>query len=351
MKPLEIEQWLREEDEDRLTSLWLQANQVRRRWVGDEIHLRGLVELSSYCRRGCHYCGLRAANHTLPRYRLYREEALDSVRRAVSLGYGTVVLQAGEDPVLDRTWISSLIREIKEVTGLVVTLSLGERTPEELAAWKAAGADRYFLRFETSNESLFRKVHPASPSAGADRLELLATARRLGYEIGSGLLVGLPGQSYGDLVRDIELLGEQDFDMVGMGPFIPHPETPLGREAAPCEDQVPSTSLMTWKAIALARLSCPGANIPSTTALSCVEGAGGHRFALECGANILMLNLTPADKRDLYEIYPGKGRTDTPEAADRATREMIGTLCREVGTGRGDAPRFRAQFPTEGIGP
>ena len=347
MKASEIERWLREEDKDRLKLLWHEADEVRNQRVGDEVHLRGLIELSNYCRRACHYCGLRAANHTLPRYRLLQQEALQSARRAAALGYGTVVLQAGEDSVLTLSWMATLIRRIKTSTGLVVTLSLGERTPEELVAWKLAGADRYFLRFETSNDKLYRKVHPAWPALCNNRFEILAAARNLGYEIGSGLLVGLPGQRYKDLVQDIELLKEHDFDMVGVGPFIPHPETPLGLVDVSCPDQVPATSLMTWKTIALTRLLCPGANIPSTTALSCVEGADGHRFALKSGANILMLNVTPEDKRDLYEIYPGKGKTDTPEAADKKTREMIERLCRKVGKGRGDAPRFLARAPKE----
>ena len=347
MEKSEIESWLREEDEDKLQLLWHAANEARAKHIGDEVYLRGLIEISNYCRRACHYCGLRSANRGLPRYRLLQQEALMSARKAASLGYSTVVLQAGEDSVLTQSWMGTLIRRIKTSTGLVVTLSLGERTPEELVAWKLAGADRYFLRFETSNEELYRKVHPSWPAICNNRFELLAAARNLGYEIGSGLMVGLPGQSYEDLVRDIQLLKKHDFDMIGVGPFIPHPDTPLGQVTGKCDDQVPATSLMTWKTVALARLVCPDANIPSTTALSLVEGPNGHRNALNRGANILMLNVTPEDKRDLYEIYPGKGKTDTPEAVDQKTREMITKLCRKIGKGRGDAPRFSKRKPKE----
>ena len=224
--------WLQETDPGRLDELWRQADRVRQDSVGGEVHLRGLIELSNYCVRLCGYCGLRAGNLDLERYRLSDDEILDAARMAVAFGYGTVVLQSGEDPALTCHRISRLIQRIKAETALAVTLSLGERDDDELAAWRQAGADRYLLRFETSNRALYERIHPplemerrgaeipvcrpsepisrqtrifARPACCLhERLVILATLRRLGYEVGSGVMIGIPGQTYDDLADDIE---------------------------------------------------------------------------------------------------------------------------------------------------
>ena len=340
----EIETWLREEDEGRLERLWTHADQVRRQNVGDEVHLRGLVEISNHCSRQCAYCGIRAGRTGLARYRLTAEEVMDCARLAVSLGLGTVVLQAGEDPGLTRAWVAGLVRRIKAETPLAVTLSLGERDDAELATWRQAGADRYLLRFETSNRELFDRIHPPRPGGVRDRVSMLRVLRRLGYETGSGVMVGIPGQTCRDLARDVELFGELGLDMIGIGPYLPHPETPLGEAGFPgpgdVTDQVSNTTLMTTKMVALARLACPAANIPSTTALATIDRGQGRELGLRRGANVIMPDLTPPAYRELYEIYPGK----IPAIADRvaatqSVKDMVAALGRTVGRGPGGAPR------------
>jgi len=347
--------WLREGDPARLERLWREADEVRRRSVGDAVHLRGLIEFSNHCRRGCAYCGLRAGG-ALGRYRLSDDEIAACARLAADLGYGTVVLQSGEDPGIDPAQFAGVIRRIKADSGLAVTLSLGEQSEAALAAWRAAGADRYFLRFETSSRALFEAIHPPPPGAPdphRHRLDDIALVKRLGYETGSGIMIGIPGQRYEDLARDIELFAELELDMIGVGPFIPHPGTPLGAPAAwptgvprlPPEEQVPPTDVMTCTVLALTRLACPLVNLPSTTALEIVSPGRGREAGLACGANVVMPNLTPPEYRLLYEIYPGKGEPSPPDprAFDRLLRTRLNALGRTVAAGPGDSPRRRAQ--------
>ena len=199
--------------------------------MGDEVHLRGLIEISNRCVRECHYCGLRAGNRNLRRYRMSEEEIMACVAQAHAYGYGTVVMQSGEDEGITADWMAGIIRRIRRETPLAVTLSLGERDEADLKAWREAGADRYLLRFETSNPELYARIHPIPHPRrgdGRSRLEILRDLAAMGYEIGSGVMVGIPGQTYDDLAPDIELFRELDLDMIGVGPFIPHPGTPLG---------------------------------------------------------------------------------------------------------------------------
>lgn len=345
--------WLRESNPARLADLWQRADQVRQQSVGGEVHLRGLIEISNYCVRLCAYCGLRAPNTGLTRYRMTEPEIRQAVHQAVDFGYGTVVLQSGEDPGIEAPWMASLVRGIKAETPLAVTLSLGERTFEELSLWRAAGADRYLLRFETSNPTLYERLHPTLPGR-PKRLAILGQLRELGYEVGSGVMIGIPGQTYEDLARDIQLFAELNLDMIGVGPYLLHPETPLNdpefRAVAPGEEQVPANELMTYKVIALARLVCPRANIPSTTALATLNRQAGRELGLVRGANVVMPNLTPAKYRALYEIYPNKACI--AETGDACYACMIGRiegLGRRIGQGRGDArrPDGLSQTPKE----
>jgi len=336
----EILAWLQEEDPRRLEELWRRADQTRRRHVGDAVHLRGLVEISNHCARQCAYCGLRAGNRPLERYRMSFEEILDSARQAVAFGYGTVVLQAGEDFQLSREWIAEVVRQLKAETPLAVTLSLGERSDEDLAAWRRAGADRYLLRFETSDRELFDLIHPPLHQTPVDRVAILRRLKDLGYEAGSGIMVGLPGQSYASIARDIELFRELDLDMVGIGPFISHPGTPLGngevRPAPVRGEPVPANELMVYKAMALTRLACPQANIPSTTALATINQRNGREQGLRRGANVVMPNLTPVKYRRLYEIYPSKACiTETGDACNDCLRLRIAAIGRQLGQGPG----------------
>jgi biotin synthase len=347
----EILSWLREGDGARLEGLWERADRVRRETVGDAVHLRGLVEISNHCVRRCAYCGISAENREIARYRMGEGEVLACAEMAARLGYGTVVLQAGEDYGLGREWVAGVVGRIKDGTGLAVTLSLGERPTEDLAAWREAGADRYLLRFETSDAALYERVHPSLPGRRSDRFAQLRTLRGLGYEVGSGIMLGIPGQSYESVARDLELFRDLDLDMIGVGPFIPHPATPLGHTCigaagesplipGPPEDQVPNTEAMTYRAVALARILRPDANIPSTTALATLNQSSGRELGLARGANVVMPNLTPAPYRVLYEIYPGKACvSETAEACNSCLRRRIESMGRSVGQGPGGRRR------------
>jgi biotin synthase len=343
MKRDEILRWLRETDDARLAELWRMADQTRQRHVGGEVHLRGLIEFSNYCVRLCAYCGLRAPNDGLVRYRMSRDEVMECVRQAVAFGYGTVVLQSGEDPGVTTEWLADLVRQIKAETPLAVTLSVGERGDEEFRVWRAAGADRYLLRFETSNRGLYDRIHPSRPGTRSDRVAMLRRLRDMGYEIGSGVMIGIPGQTYADLAGDVELFAELDLDMIGVGPYLVHPNTPLGDpDFCPMiieGEQVPGDEVMTYKVIALARLACPRANIPSTTALATLNARRGRELGLVRGANVVMPNLTPPKYRVHYEIYPNKACIrETAEGCNACLTERIRALGREVGSGRGDSP-------------
>jgi len=344
----EILSWLRETNEARLEELWRRADLVRQQSVGGEVHLRGLIEISNHCIRLCGYCGLRFDNRELSRYRMTADEIMACVREGVGLGYGTVVLQAGEDPGIRAAWMADVVRRIKAESPLAVTLSLGEREPDELALWREAGADRYLLRFETSNRALFEQIHPPRPGRGSDRVALLGVLRELGYEVGSGVMIGIPGQTYNDLAGDLELFRELDLDMIGVGPFLMHPATPLAdpqrQPAAPPGEQTPASELMTYKVIALARLLCPRANIPSTTALATVNRRNGRELGLVRGANIVMPNLTPPKYRIHYEIYPNKACMQESAGACHQCMELrIESIGRTRGSGRGDSPNYVAR--------
>ena len=342
----EILHWLRETDESRLEVLWAEADGTRKRAVGDEVHLRGLIEVSNHCVRSCAYCGIAACAPRVARYRMTREEILECADRARDYGFGTVVMQAGEDPGIRGEWMAEVIRALKARTGLAVTLSLGERTDAELAAWREAGADRYLLRFETTDPALYRSIHPSLPGTPSDRIAQLIRMREIGYEIGTGVMVGIPGQTWDTLADDIWTFRDYDMDMIGIGPYLPSPGTPLagalGREltALAGEAQTPSDTLTTLKVLALTRLVCPETNIPSTTALATLDPASGRADGLLRGANVVMPNLTPAKYRVLYQIYPGKaGLHETADITRARIEAQIHALGRTVGRGAGASPR------------
>ena len=337
--------WLREDDSARLDQLWAAADETRRLRVGDEVHLRGLIEISNCCVRACGYCGLRAGNRKVERYRMSADEILVCAHDAQKWGWGTVVLQSGEDYGLTTEWIAEVVRRIKAETGLAVTLSLGERPEDDLAAWREAGADRYLLRFETSDDELYKLIHPDLPGRRSDRMAILRTLQRLGYEAGSGVMVGIPGQTYASVADDIDLFRSMDLDMIGIGPYIAHPETPLGdsswsREIA-AEEQVPGDELTVYKAVALTRLVCPESNIPSTTALATINKAEGRELGLMRGANIVMPNLTPPEYRVKYEIYPDKAcLNETAEMCRGCLQGRLESLGRTIGSGPGGRGRI-----------
>jgi biotin synthase len=341
-----ILRWLLSDNPQEISELWSLADSIRQRFVGEQVHLRGLVEVSNRCERNCLYCGIRADNRQLQRYLMLSDEILACAHKAVQVGFGTLVLQAGEDSAIEGQWLADIIRQVKDETDLAITLSLGERPEEDYQLWHAAGADRYLLRFETGNRELFDRIHPPLPGQSSDRLAILARLREIGYEVGSGVMIGIPGQSYESLAEDIVRFRTLDLDMIGVGPYIPHPDTPLAsigkRWDLPPREQVVNSVEMGYRAIALARLVCPQANIPSTTALATLDGPVGREHGLNRGANIVMPNLTPQKYRRMYEIYPAKAASseDADQSCAAALRQ-IRALGRTVGTGRGDSPNLQ----------
>ncbi len=309
----EIRGWLMEQDPERVRSLFRRADRVRQRQKGDRVLIRGLLEISNECVRSCHYCGLRAENRSVRRYRMGEAEILAAVDEIRARGYTTVVIQAGESGRLTRDGVGRLIRRIKAGGEIAVTLSLGERDAETLAVWREQGADRYLLKFETSDAALYQGIHPPRGSHET-RLPILEHLKRLGYEVGSGIMVGLPGQTLESVARDLRLFSELSLDMVAVGPYVPHPETPLGHHpSVTTGDQLSRSVELTLRVLALARLLCPRANIPATTALGTVE-RDGLRQGLAAGANVIMHNLTPARYKPDYQVYHSPNRSASSDA-------------------------------------
>jgi biotin synthase len=317
-------------ESDDTTELFRRADEVRRECCGDEIHLRGIVEFSNHCKRGCLYCGLRCANESLTRYRLSPEEILEASRDAFRLGYRTLVLQAGEDEGFSTETLCDVVRKIKSELDVAVTLSVGEKSEREYEAMRRAGADRYLLKFETSNPELFRRLKP--DSSMEERWHCLDVLRELGFQVGSGMMVGLPGQTPAMIADDILRMASFDFDMLGIGPFIPHPDTPLAASA-------PGAVELVLKTVALTRIVTRRAHMPATTAIGSIDPEGRQK-ALGCGANVLMPNVTPPQYRKLYSIYPGKICIDEkPSDCRGCTAAMAIALGRRIGQGKGDTIR------------
>lgn len=284
-------------DEASLEKLYQRADRIREAYVGSEVHLRGLIEFSNYCRKNCNYCGIRAGNQKLQRYRMQAGEIVEVAVEAERLGYRTVVLQSGEDPFYTVERMEAIIRSIKQQTDLAITLSIGERPRQEYEQLYTAGADRYLLRFETSNSDLYARLHPDSDYS--QRMNSLRWLKEIGYQVGSGIMIGVPGQRLEDLADDILAFKELDLDMIGVGPYICHEDTPLS-------GSVNGTADMTFKVIALTRIVTKNTYIPATTALASLRPSDGREKALELGANVVMPNVTPVHYRALYELYPAK---------------------------------------------
>jgi biotin synthase len=325
----DIEVVLRTEDPEKLRSLFDFAEVVRRQFVGDGVLLRGIIEFSNVCRNTCLYCGLNRGNRRLQRYRLTRAQVLASAEEIRAAGIRTVVLQSGEEDDLDADWLREIVEQIKSSLDLAVTLCVGERSRAEYQLWRAAGADRYLLKIETSDSDLYEQLHPGM--SFANRRRCLQNLAELGYQTGSGDLVGLRGQTVTHLARDVQFFKQGDFDMISVGPFIPHPQTPLAQE--PVGDL-----LMTLKMTALARIVSRNAHIPATTAIGSLHGRDERPKALGAGANVLMPNFTPAPYRQHYEIYPNKRCVSENVAACPACMEqMVAGIGRWVDYSRGDS--------------
>ena len=312
-------------DESINNFLFKTADEVREKYVGNEVHLRGLIEFSNICKCNCKYCGLRKDNSELERYRLSIEEAYDFAKKAKEYGYKTVVLQSGEDSYYSVERLVKLLQDIKKLD-LAITLSIGECPYEEYKAFKEAGADRYLIRIETTDKELYKKMHPNM--SFENRVRCLKDLKTLGYEVGTGCLVGLPEQTIESLANDILFFKEIDADMIGIGPFIPNQNTPL-------KDAKGGTFEMALKVMALTRILLPTINIPATTAMETLN-PNGRLIALQSGANVVMPNVTEGDYRRKYEIYPGKICVgDTPAHCRGCISGKIQSIGRTVSTGYG----------------
>ena len=271
------------------------ADKVRRENVGDEVHLRGLIEFSNICHCFCKYCGLRCENKELDRYRILPDDIVKYAKKAVEMGYKTIVLQSGEDVFYSKEILCDIIRRIKEFD-VALTLSIGERSFEDYKAFRDCGADRYLIRIETTDKDLYKKMHPNM--SFDNRVRCLKDLGKLGYEVGTGCLVGLPEQTIESLADDILFFKEINADMVGIGPFIAHPHTPL-------KDMPNGDFTLALKAMALTRILLKNINIPATTAMETLN-PNGRIIALQSGANVVMPNVTTTEYRAKYEIYPNK---------------------------------------------
>ena len=295
-------------------TVFKEADLIRKQFVGDGVHLRGLIEFSNICKRGCLYCGLQSSNKSVKRYRLSKSEILNIAKKGVDEGFKTIVLQSGEYDFFDTKLMCEIISGIKDLD-VAVTLSLGEKTFEEYKAYKEAGADRYLLRIETTDVNLYEQMHPYADFQ--NRKRCLFDLKRLGFETGTGCLVGLPNQTLKSLADDIFFFKELDADMIGIGPFIPHPKTPL-KDAA-CGDLN-----LAIKVMALTRIVLKDINIPATTAMETLA-PNGRLLALQSGANVVMPNLTDDFHRKLYEIYPDKAITKRNDLESKLN--SIGRYC------------------------
>jgi biotin synthase len=281
---------------DEKERLFKRADETRERCVGSAVHLRGIIEFSNYCAKNCLYCGLRRENSRLKRYRMTEKEILEAAREGVEVGIKTIVLQSGEDPFFTAHVLARLIARMKGDHDIAVTVSVGDRTKKDYRLMRKAGADRYLLKHETADPEIFRRLRPGTTLEG--RKKRLLWLRELGFQVGSGNMVGLPGQTIETLADDILLMREIDVEMAGIGPFIPNGDTPLAGRTGGSVD-------MTLKTLAVARLVLPFAHLPATTALASIH-TEGRQMALQCGANVVMPDITPVEYKKLYEIYPNK---------------------------------------------
>ena len=305
------------------------SREVSRKVFGREIYLRGLIEISNICRNNCYYCGIRRGNRQADRYRLSREEILSCCSRGYRLGYRTFVLQGGEDPRQDDRWVEETVAAIREkYPDCAVTLSVGERSREAYRRFREAGADRYLLRHETADPDHYARLHPAEMSL-ENRIRCLWDLKELGYQVGTGFMVGAPYQTLDTLWKDLELIRQLRPEMIGIGPYLVHHGTPFA-------DQKNGSMDRTLRLLAVFRLLYPETLLPSTTALNTIHPEG-RTLGILAGANVLMPNLSPTESRNKYDLYDHK-RSTGGEAAEgiRILEESLGQIGYSISPSRGD---------------
>jgi len=320
------------------------AGEMKLQTVGNKVYFRGLIELSNVCEKDCFYCGIRRSNKKVQRYNLTDEEVLEAARFAYRERYGSIVIQSGE--VTNETFVARierLITEIKQLSDnkLGITLSLGEQSEEVYRHWFTAGAHRYLLRIESSNPELYRKLHPGDGlHTYEQRFEALTLLKKIGYQTGTGVMIGTPFQMLEDLAGDLLFFRKFDIDMVGMGPFVEHDDTPFN---TPQPDALPLSARfnLSLKMVAILRLMMPDINIAATTALQAIDPLGREK-AVKAGANIIMPNITPGSYRNNYLLYNNKPCTDEePEQCTGCLDARLALADSEIGYNEwGDSKHF-----------
>ena len=283
-------------DEEDIKELFKRDDEIRAQYCGDEIHLRGIIDFSNHCIQNCIYCGLREDNFNLPRYRMTPEEIIETAKQITNHGIYTIVLQSGEDPYFDTDLMAYIIYSIKQKSNAAITLSLGERGFDEYRTWKIAGADRYLLKHETANPKSYSSYHLKQKLS--DRISHLKFLKTIGYQIGSGNLIGLPMQTVEDIADDILLCKELDVDIASFSPFIPSLDTPYRNKKS-------SDLILALKTIAVARIVLKKVNLPSTTALGILEDNARIK-GLTVGGNVIMPDFTPSPYRENYLVYSNR---------------------------------------------
>lgn len=314
------------------------AHRTRLAHYGPRVFMRGLVEFSNYCKQDCLYCGIRASNRGADRYRLVPEDIVACCREGYELGYRTFVLQSGEDFWYTEERLIQILRMVRgEFPDAAITLSIGERSRQTYEALYKAGAERFLLRHETASRELYESLHPSFMSYD-NRMNCLRVLKEIGYQVGAGFMVGLPGQTLEHLAEDLDFLHKFQPDMIGIGPFIPHSETPLkGNRGGTVEE--------TLVMVAMARLLVPKANLPATTAMGTLDPQGREK-AVKAGANVVMPNLSPTSVREKYALYQNKICTGDEAAHCRSCLEMrIKVSGFDVDMGRGDSLNW--QMPVQ----
>lgn len=314
------------------SDLFAAADAVRRERYGTDVFLRGLIEFTNVCQNDCYYCGIRKSNPHADRYRLTRDQILQSCANGYEMGFRTFVLQGGEDPRNTDVWVCSVVDKIKTAyPDCAVTLSIGEQSRASYQAYFDAGADRYLLRHETASDAHYRKLHPEEMSL-EHRKRCLFDLKDIGYQVGAGFMVGSPWQTPKELVADLRFLQQLQPDMIGIGPFIPHHETPFA-------DKPAGTLALTLRMLSILRLLFPYVLLPATTALGTISPIG-RELGLKAGANVMMPNLTPTDARKHYDLYDNKICMDEEAAKCRLCQEgRVRSVGYQIVSDRGDVRR------------
>ena len=323
----ELDRLLNGLTDDEESVLFEEARKIRDRIYGPGIFIRGLIEFTNVCRNDCLYCGIRRSNREVSRYRLSEEDIFSAAEYGYDLGFRTFVLQGGEDPWWTDERLSGVVKDLSDrFPDCAVTLSVGERSYESYETLKEAGAARFLLRHETADPTHYAKLHPPELTL-AHRISCLKDLKALGYQIGAGFMTGSPGQGTEQIRQDLIFLTELSPEMCGIGPFLPHSQTPL-------RDEAPGDPRITLRILAMVRLLLPEVLLPATTALSTADNRGIER-GLSAGANVVMVNLTPEERRKNYQLYDGK-QIDTAENGLEKLRTAADSLGMQVICGRGD---------------